>query len=94
MGVWVLPNANSLDVIGGVRKEMEAIQSELPTGMQASIAFDSTKYINSAIARSRADAARDGAHRHRGHLPVPRVAAHRARAAGRDPGLAHRRACS
>jgi multidrug efflux pump len=49
MGVWVLPNANSLDVIGRVRKEMEAIQRDLPSGMQASIAFDSTKYINSAI---------------------------------------------
>jgi multidrug efflux pump len=49
MGVWVLPNANSLDVISRVRKEMEAIQRDLPSGMQASIAFDSTKYINSAI---------------------------------------------
>ena len=49
MGVWVLPNANSLDVITAVRKEMDAIQKELPTGMQASIAFDSTKYITSAI---------------------------------------------
>src|SRR4029450_1685692 len=36
MGVWVLPNANSLDVIGRVRKEMEAIQRDLPSGMQAS----------------------------------------------------------
>jgi len=49
MGVYVLPNANSLDVIAGVRAEMEEIQAELPTGMEASIAFDSTKYIQSAI---------------------------------------------
>ncbi len=49
MGVWVLPNANSLDVIASVRKEMEAIQAELPTGMRAGIAFDSTKYIDDAI---------------------------------------------
>jgi multidrug efflux pump len=49
MGVWVLPNANSLDVISRVREEMEAIQAELPTGMTAGIAFDSTKYIDSAI---------------------------------------------
>ncbi|HMJ54526.1 MAG TPA: efflux RND transporter permease subunit [Polyangiaceae bacterium] len=49
MGVWVLPNANSLDVIGRVRKEMEGIQRDLPSGMAASIAFDSTKYITSAI---------------------------------------------
>src|SRR4051812_2956892 len=49
MGIWVLPNANSLDVIARVKKEMETLRAELPTGMQASIAFDSTKYINSAI---------------------------------------------
>jgi multidrug efflux pump len=49
MGVWVLPNANSLDVIENVRKEMEIIKAELPSGMQAGVAFDSTKYIESAI---------------------------------------------
>ncbi|MBK8234465.1 MAG: efflux RND transporter permease subunit [Deltaproteobacteria bacterium] len=49
MGVYVLPNANSLDVIAAVRDEMAQIQAELPTGMEASIAFDSTKYIQSAI---------------------------------------------
>jgi multidrug efflux pump len=49
MGIWVLPNANSLDVIEGVRKEMEVIEAQLPTGMQANIAFDSTKYIDDAI---------------------------------------------
>jgi multidrug efflux pump len=49
MGVWVLPNANSLDVIGRVNAEIKIIQKELPSGMTASVAFDSTKYINSAI---------------------------------------------
>ena len=49
MGVWVLPNANSLDVIKRVRKEVDIIRGELPTGMQATVAFDSTGYINSAI---------------------------------------------
>ncbi len=49
MGVWVLPNANSLDVIARVRTEMDVIKSELPTGLQANVAFDSTKYIDSAI---------------------------------------------
>jgi multidrug efflux pump len=49
MGIWVLPNANSLDVIRRVSQEVTAIQKELPTGMTASVAFDSTKYINSAI---------------------------------------------
>ncbi|WP_394834712.1 efflux RND transporter permease subunit [Pendulispora rubella] len=49
MGVWVLPSANSLDVIAAVRKEMEAIKTELPTGMNAFVAFDTTTYIQSAI---------------------------------------------
>ena len=49
MGVWVLPNANSLDVIAKVRAEIALIRKELPTGMEADVAFDSTGYINNAI---------------------------------------------
>ena len=49
MGIWVLPNANSIDVIKRVRVEMEQIQKELPTGMKAEIAYDATAYINDAI---------------------------------------------
>jgi hypothetical protein len=49
MGVWVLPNANSVDVIKDVNAEIAQIQKELPTGMTAMVAFDSTKYINNAI---------------------------------------------
>lgn len=49
MGIWVLPNANSLDVIRRVRAEMEQIQKELPTGLDAGIAYDATKYIEDAI---------------------------------------------
>ncbi len=49
MGVWVLPNANSLDVISRVRKEVDTIKQELPSGMRVKIAFDSTNYINNAV---------------------------------------------
>jgi multidrug efflux pump len=49
MGVWVLPTANSLDVIGKVRDEIDTIRKELPTGMRATVAFDSTNYIDNAI---------------------------------------------
>src|SRR3954464_707254 len=49
MGIWVLPNANSLDVIKRVRVELEQIKKELPKGMTAEIAYDSTAYINDAI---------------------------------------------
>jgi multidrug efflux pump len=49
MGIWVLPNANSVEVIKRVRAEMEQIQKELPTGMTARIAYDSTAYISDAI---------------------------------------------
>jgi multidrug efflux pump len=49
MGIWVLPNANSVDVIKRVRVEMEQIKRELPTGMTGEIAYDATAYINDAI---------------------------------------------
>ena len=49
MGIWVLPNANSVDVIKRVRVEMEEIQKELPAGMKGEIAYDATAYINDAI---------------------------------------------
>ncbi len=49
MGIWVLPNANSLDVIKRARVEMEAIQKDLPTGLKGRVAYDATSYINDAI---------------------------------------------
>jgi multidrug efflux pump len=49
MGVWVLPNANSLDVIKRVQKEMALIDKELPTGLKGKVAYDATKYIDAAI---------------------------------------------
>jgi multidrug efflux pump len=49
MGIWPLPNANSIDVIERVRVEMEAVQKQLPTGLQARIAYDATNYITNAI---------------------------------------------
>jgi multidrug efflux pump len=49
MGVWVLPTANTLDVIRKVREELPAIQAQLPAGMKLGIPYDSTEYIEDAI---------------------------------------------
>src|SRR5581483_5478580 len=49
MGIWVLPNANSLDVIKNVRKELESIQKDLPVGLNAKVAYDATKYISDSL---------------------------------------------
>jgi multidrug efflux pump len=49
MGVWVLPNANALDVIRRVRTEMDAIEKSLPVGLKGYVAYDATEYINDAI---------------------------------------------
>ncbi len=49
MGVWVLPTANSLDVIHRVREAMPEIQAQLPVGMKLGIPYDSTEYIQDAI---------------------------------------------
>lgn len=49
MGIWVLPTANSLDVIKHVREALPAIREQLPTGMKLGIPYDSTAYIQDAI---------------------------------------------
>src|SRR5262245_3683864 len=49
MGIWVLPSANTLEVIRKVREAMPLIEQELPAGMTGTIAYDSTTYIQSAI---------------------------------------------
>jgi multidrug efflux pump len=49
MGVWVLPTANTLDVIGRVREAIPEIEAQLPVGMKLGIPYDSTEYIRDAI---------------------------------------------
>src|SRR6266545_3783979 len=49
IGVWSLPNANSLDVIKRVRAEIESLQKEIPEQIQARVAYDATAYIRDAI---------------------------------------------
>lgn len=49
MGIWPLPNANSLDVIKRVRAEMDDISKQLPNGLYGRIAYDGTAYIDNAI---------------------------------------------
>jgi len=49
MGIWVLPNANALDVLGAVRSELESINKDLPAGMEGGFGYDSTVYIKDSI---------------------------------------------
>jgi multidrug efflux pump len=49
MGIWVLPTANTLEVIDRVRAAMPGIQEQLPPGIKASIPYDATVYIRDAI---------------------------------------------
>ena len=49
IGVWPLPNANSLDVIKRMRAEMAALQRDIPEQLHGVIAYDGTAYIQSAI---------------------------------------------
>lgn len=49
MGMFVLPNANTLDVIQRVRTELDLIKAELPNGLEADVGYDATEYIDAAI---------------------------------------------
>ncbi len=53
MGVWVMPTSNSLEVIGTVRDALAEIEARRPSGLEINIAYDSTAYIESAIAEVR-----------------------------------------
>jgi len=49
MGIWVLPTANSLEVIKNVRAALPEIEAQMPPGMKAGVPYDSTEYIQDAI---------------------------------------------
>ncbi|HVQ28748.1 MAG TPA: efflux RND transporter permease subunit [Vicinamibacteria bacterium] len=49
MGIWVLPAANSLEVMAKVRAVLPQIGAELPSGMNVGVPYDSTLYIQDAI---------------------------------------------
>ena len=94
MGIWPLPNANSLDVIERVRAEMDGIQKELPTGMQARVAYDATDYINNAIHEVVKTLTETLLIVMRHHFPLPRLLPLGAGAGGGDPPVADRRGFS
>lgn len=49
MGIWVLPNANSIDVIKVVRETIPEIRQNVPSGMKVGIPYDATRYIRDAL---------------------------------------------
>src|SRR6516164_4752563 len=49
MGMFPLPNANTIEVVKRIRAEMMAIQKDLPQGLKAGIAYDASEYISNAI---------------------------------------------
>jgi multidrug efflux pump len=49
IGIKVAPDANLLNVIAGIRKVFPGIVEQLPTGLEGSIAYDSTEFVNASI---------------------------------------------
>ncbi len=49
IGIKVAPSANLLSVSAGIRKAFPSVQEALPSGLQAKIVYDSTKFVNSSI---------------------------------------------
>src|SRR5213083_1208690 len=49
IGIFVLPTANTLDVMKRVRAALPEIQAQLPAGMKAGVPYDSSAYIQDAI---------------------------------------------
>jgi multidrug efflux pump len=49
IGIYVLPTANTLDVMKRVRAAIPEIQAQLPAGMKIGVPYDSSAYIQTAI---------------------------------------------
>lgn len=49
IGIQVAPAANILTVINGIKKVLPGIIQQLPEGLNAQIAYDTTDFVNSAI---------------------------------------------
>jgi len=49
IGIFVLPTANTLDVMKRVRAVLPDIQAQLPAGMSVGVPYDSSAYIQEAI---------------------------------------------
>lgn len=49
IGIFPLPNANTIEVVQRVRQELEAIKADLPPGMNATLGYDASEYIQNAI---------------------------------------------
>jgi multidrug efflux pump len=49
VGIQIAPSANLLTVIAGVRAVFPDIQAQLPQGLNGSVVYDSTDFVNSSI---------------------------------------------
>lgn len=49
IGIYPTPSANPLDVINAVRQAFPELKSQLPVGLDASIAYDATEFIRASI---------------------------------------------
>jgi len=48
-GIFPLPNANVIEVVRRVRAAVEAMKKDLPAGLEATVAYDASEYISTAI---------------------------------------------
>ncbi len=49
MGIFPMPNANTLEVMALVRTELEELKKAMPEGLDARIGYDATDYIDTSI---------------------------------------------
>ncbi len=49
MGIFPLPNANTVDVVQRVRVELDSVKKDMPSGLEAQIGYDASEYISNAI---------------------------------------------
>jgi multidrug efflux pump len=49
LGILPLPTANTIEVVARVRSELEDMRGDLPSGIEAAVAYDASQYVSEAI---------------------------------------------
>jgi multidrug efflux pump len=49
LGVLPLPTANTIEVVGRVRADLEQIRRDAPAGIEAAVVYDASEYVSNAI---------------------------------------------
>ena len=90
MAIQQLPGSNALETAAGVLADLEAASRDFPQGMEYSIPYNPTEYVQASVEEVQQHPDRGGRPRRPRHRHLPADMARRGHSDHRHPGLADR----